>query len=1396
MAIACRITPRVRNTNGNVRESNLHQDLGLFANKERRSVLWDASRRLSDIKKSQSTSEGRAAAENIMAEGHSINEVRFDENDEPLAEDLLGYTKVGDVLSDTEIVTGLNELHSDKVVRLNVAGDGKTITRSSENVNAVVGLRKWAKDFNRSSPLKERVYANVEYDKESHSLSLRFYPNSQAIVNATDRADSTAIANEEQAAEVDKQATKEVTDKGAELEDRLEGWLEQSGIGIEFLSEAEAESGIDGVTDYSSTRRTASGLAAIVRVSRGEKGRAAITEEAAHVAIGSLIGKDRNVDRAIEVLREHEELIKNILGEREYELYYKRYDGDMNKMAHEAAGHLLKEALEKEDAIDKKGIAKYKSLWSRMVDAVKSFFGRLNESALDSALRDAKTTMRKTARDILDGSYYSTPNFSEEIKAMKSLFAITENQKQQLEDVVRRMLADTSTRMRRIPGWMRKNKRSRRTGVPGDNYYEQLQSTIENMKDLSDKGKTLAAVEVYMRRAVEDLSYQLVTFERRFEKSKSMVSKAYILNNIDIQVKTFKQVLKVIGPLLDDLNKTAESAEDKALLTLIYNEYQGFTDVSTGEYRPGLTQLLFSVNDKVSKRKIPLFVEYVSKFIKLDNIIVPKGSKAYGKNGGEAVDLAEQMMKSPVMGSIDHWLLGASLSNVFPVQVFQRMLNIFKLKVREEWIDYKKRLQELTLELEEAGYSNQEFMFERKDGKLTGRYIEKDSEEYRALSNAQKHYYEEVLAIKAELDSMLPPCMRDVLNSVKIRRDLMERLKGDDRVMDILNDERKEMFNVVSDDEYIMREDKTLVDFDGNQIRVMPIRFIKFANDEDSQNMSMDIANTMTRYAQMCCNYSIMGRLMPVLELGRSIIAEGSDTKARHDKDEEGNIREVVSEKTRETSNSSTLDRIDDIMKSELYGFRSENVEVDVKGTTISLTRIGQKLMALTAWSQYMLSPGAAIQNDITARIQSLIGTADAKYFNTADLMYAKGEFNKNLFDMLADAAKRVPDTKISLFNELFNTMQKDHFNPFNHKGASRIHTDDLYFMTTMGEYHANTIIALAMAHRVILKDANGNKMNLWDALEVVDMAEKKRRDADKMERNGMSIEAQILREDITKHPEWTNSKNKYLVLRAGVTKEDGSEFTFKDTSGTSDVEKFSRKIMDCSHRFNGIYNPEDAAKWQRYIGGQMLGMYRKWIAPSWYKRMNGMNYSLDNEEWSEGYYRTAFRVIFVNRICALYDKNLAAQLKGEELSDWERKNLAIAAREMTVWAALLGLTTILRADKKERRSYAYNLLYYFTCRSLSEVGSMVPLGIARETARMMQSPSAVLPTVTKLMAFPGAMADAAIGNIIGIDDLVKSGKYKGMSKLERAAVNLPFVPAYRPWMAFLHPEDAVRFYE
>jgi hypothetical protein len=158
------------------------------------------------------------------------------------------------------------------------------------------------------------------------------------------------------------------------LNNRLREILAGYGISIGALTELEKRRGIAGVADFSQAKDAATGVIELIRLAEGVKGEKALPEEFAHFIIEAM-GSNPLSNRLINHLANNG-LIAEILGE-DYDTYSTLYKGNELKLAKEAAGKLLAKHLLKSEPIPHSPI---KSLLQRLINAVKSFFQRLNAS--------------------------------------------------------------------------------------------------------------------------------------------------------------------------------------------------------------------------------------------------------------------------------------------------------------------------------------------------------------------------------------------------------------------------------------------------------------------------------------------------------------------------------------------------------------------------------------------------------------------------------------------------------------------------------------------------------------------------------------------------------------------------------------------------------------------------------------------------------------------------------------------------------------------------------------------------------------------------------------------------------------------------------------------------------
>ena len=127
-----------------------------------------------------------------------------------------------------------------------------------------------------------------------------------------------------------------------------------------------------------------------------------------------------------------------------------------------------------------------------------------------------------------------------------------------------------------------------------------------------------------------------------------------------------------------------------------------------------------------------------------------------------------------------------------------------------------------------------------------------------------------------------------------------------------------------------------------------------------------------------------------------------------------------------------------------------------------------------------------------------------------------------------------------------------------------------VYFMQSAGEHYMQSRTLLAYMNHYKLKDSTGKKISLYDAYEVV-----------KEEQNGVVVDAK-------------------LVLKQGLTKLDGTEFTAADSSD------ITYKVAKINQSLHGIYNNADKNAMQRYALGRLAFIFRKWMVPHYNRRFKG----------------------------------------------------------------------------------------------------------------------------------------------------------------------------------------------
>jgi hypothetical protein len=650
----------------------------------------------------------------------------------------------------------------------------------------------------------------------------------------------------------------------------------------------------------------------------------------------------------------------------------------------------------------------------------------------------------------------------------------------------------------------------------------------------------------------------------------------------------------------------------------------------------------------------------------------------------------------------------------------------------------------------------------KKDGKPDP---EKYPSEYNSWSQAQKDFYDEWMAIKEDLDSRLPNGATFLHNTIKIRKDIIERLKNADRnAIESWVDKIKSGVKKAFDDD-VLYDRVTQQGFYDEEIMSLPILYVN--NPSSHADISTDVIGTLIAYADMALQYSAMEDIVYQMEIAKEIASERKidkrEGKFRFREKKAAGDNEFVTAKEN-TTETNFYKQLQAFLEMKIYGKKLKDAG---EWFGIDKNKLGQ--LALQGGSVVQLGFNIFAQSSsvLTGISMHNIEAAAQQHFRAKTLAKADAEFGKALPAFTMDIGQRIKKSKLKLFDDLFNVRQNyngKHIKFKNRTILSQIFGPHLQFLgQDAGDTWLYNRTALAVVLEVNVKK-NGQTMNLWDALETVD------------------IDPQ--------HPEY----GKRLSWE-GITNEDGSEFGFHN------IHELSRKIGQINRHLFGIYNEEDKVRARQYILGCMAMQYRDWMPSQFMYRFGKQKTEIamgkdkdGNYQITEGYYRTGWR--FVKGLSKdLANGQLNLSSKWHDLSQYDKQNIRKALFEITNFAAVSlaawALMSLVKGIDKDKRPWALAYAAYMLQRQKTELGVLVPgPQTISEGIKIMKSPVANTSFLEPIMGLRKLL------NPINYTDEIKSGDYKGHSSAYRALMNSPLTLWLKSIRRTLDPMKAAQFYE
>ena len=1145
-----------------------------------------------------------------------------------------------------------------------------------------------------------------------------------------------------------------------ELNKKLREILRSKGIDVGVLTNAEARMSIGGIADFDTATVTADGLFELIRIANGYEGEQALPEEFAHVALEMLGHSHPLVARLLSALENSPESMQEAY-DGMYEEYVKRYGEDnIDKLAIEAAGKLVAKHLFRQQRIESNPVRR---LVYRVVDAIKSLFRKFSRDEIQNAIFDANDIASKIAREMLGGRLLDDMNVAnisqtgEFLKVQKDLTG--------KEDILSKLLKTETKRLAII-----KKRQGYNVSKQGSKVQAATEAQIAKLEAAIRNYKTEDAIVSYMTDSLGFLAATEKSLDDAVNSGRPMNSVCKKLNTVRDTLYSFSKAIEDIreaiadGEVQDSAGLTSVMDQVSGVLTKFYQKYKALA-------RGYFEEMLSSVYGEHGK------------------------TVTIGKDKGRVISIKEMARKADKDISLaSRWFHSIADCDDYVLKAVDDVTRSAKMRARRRAMQVRPRIEAAIADLQKAtGSRDQSFMFEvvlGEDGKLhkSGKYI--SEEESKNLPAAQKKFYDVIMDIKRDADGCVPESLLEDRKIVMMRKYTMDRFKDAEgakgkalEAWEGLKNRVMETGDNIDYDNY-----EVAVDFEGNRVDMLPVKFLLKGKNETYDDMSDDVATSIMAYAGMAYEYNELNNVIGILENAKYMSSErrvGQKTGSRTQRESIVTDDVAFSEPfTVRQAQTNIQKALDDFFQMHIYGHIRAN-EGTIGRTRISKRKVVDTINAITSYSQMAINLPQRISNVNTGLTQIIIESVGKGAFSMKDVAWATGIYTKESGDRLIQTGKTDYDNKLSLWCEYFDVHQDNgrYVDKYKRGRMSRIFNSSLlYAGLTMGEDYLSATTSLAIAHNFKVKDADGKTKSLWDAYEV-------------------------------KYTDKANKTGAYLSIKEGYTKEDGSAIT------SEDERRFSKLVAGMNFEMQGIYNLDDKSAVQQYAFGALLIMYRKWIAPALKRRYAGVSYNILKDNYQEGYYHTLFRLLndsvkdakekvtegksnlaLFNIIQDMKALKSAVIINWNKLNDYEKSNLYRSFTELGVVVGLFSSCALIGKlpppeydDDNRGRILKWwdQSLYSQILRLRTEIGSQAPTPmLVDEALHVLRSPFAAIEPLTNAI---NALQLLWIPNYT---TEIKSGRYRGHSKAYKYFRELPIISMFKKVDNFIDPSPLISYYK
>lgn len=515
---------------------------------------------------------------------------------------------------------------------------------------------------------------------------------------------------------------------------------------------------------------------------------------------------------------------------------------------------------------------------------------------------------------------------------------------------------------------------------------------------------------------------------------------------------------------------------------------------------------------------------------------------------------------------------------------------------------------------------------------------------------------------------------------------------------------------------------------DGSVIKHIPTRFIKML--DDPTKITTDVVGSVIMFYHMADNFKNMSEVQNDLEM---ILERMSQLE----------IKEGKNQKLAGTLNA--FKKAQDLINMNLYGMRKQRTTILGKDVSKPLGNVYGAITKINlAWNPWAMATNA-ITGQAYTDIESILG----RYYDLADIRFAKSELMSNLAELTSNIGNVNHKNKILMMMQ-FNQVSRSNEETFERLDQSallRALNQHFWFNGfSAGDFIVKSQAMLSVYHNYKLIDGKFIPKNQFTGSKE----------------------------------EWDNATTLYDAYEVKDGKLQVKE-QYKKYINDALQNRIQNKVAAITAKIDGMLNDTDKAAIHANTYAQFLVMHRNFMIVGIEDRFKSKQFNYNTGEVESGLYTTVLN--FIKNLISSKNINVLKQATAqyEQLDAFEKYNLKKVLLETANWISLSVLVSMLLipAADDDKDNWTLQAASYVAMRTAFEFRTLYnPF----ELTALLNSPSAAINIIE---TGAGMLKIILPTTYIGDNPFapIKSGAYKGLPKVLRNIIKV--TPGHHVFEAF-----------